>query len=437
MVKRISKRLCAAFLSLCVIASMATVGMVSGSAAETDKAVVGNAIAEQAVEQMIDDGLRAICMGMDAVGEATGNGDVQKVFSVIEEWAFMSTEEIAIEELKELCEEILNEIKELEAQVASDDSYIASMIANQNVYDAKTALNNAWQSDVKNYITDSGVGNTLSAYRTYLTDAVNGKSEDDLRDDLNYLIKQYALMSSSSIDTNSYTVDNLKKMMFETNDINKSFITLISNLSAALSPHGTASSTCAEYAAHVAYMVYPFSHQQYSYVHGIVEEQLMTLMLVEMAYNEYLYQQGKYLSETYHDEDDPNGWYAGYLGYQQDFYDEMNRGSDCVNSRIEKMLDAKMNVDGEGRVMLSLSDYMKPEDAVSTALRINDYTSSVDVLRDWADKCNGDYDYLLSGTDDDGTHLSNAKYIGQYVKFKRVMTHSPAAALAIHSRNLS
>ena len=105
MVKRISKRLCAAFLSLCVIVSMATVGMVSGAAATDDSAPVGNAIAEQAVEQMIDDGLRAICMGMDAVGEATGNGDVQKVFSVIEEWAFMSTEEIAIEELKELCEE--------------------------------------------------------------------------------------------------------------------------------------------------------------------------------------------------------------------------------------------------------------------------------------------------------------------------------------------
>ncbi|MBQ1474067.1 MAG: hypothetical protein IIZ32_02065, partial [Ruminococcus sp.] len=426
MVKRISKRLCAAFLSLCVIVSMATVGMVSGAAATDDSAPVGNAIAEQAVEQMIDDGLRAICMGMDAVGEATGNGDVQKVFSVIEEWAFMSTEEIAIEELKELCEEILNELKELEEQIASDDAYITSMLADQNLSGAKDNLNNAWQSDVKNYLTNAGVLNALSAYREYLTDAVNGESEDKLRGDLDYLIKQYALMSSSSINTSGYTVDNLKKMMFETNDINKSFITLISNLASALSPHGTANATCAQYAAQVAYMAYPFSHQQYTYVHEIVEEQLATIMLVEMAYNEYLYQQGKYLSETYHDEDEPNGWYAGYLGYQQDFYDEMNRGSDCVNARIEKMLNAKMNADGGGFVMLSLSDYMKPEDAVTTTLRINDYTGSVDVLRDWADKCNGDYDYKLDATDNDGTHLSNAQYIGQYVKFKKVMTHSPA-----------
>ena len=428
MFKRISKRLFAALLSLCVIVSMATVGTVGNLAATRESAAVGNAIAEQAVEQMIDDGLRAICMGMDAVGEATGNGDVQKVFSVIEEWAFMSTEEIAIEELKELCEEILNEIKELEAQVASDDSYIASMLANQNVYNAKTDLDNAWQSDVTNYITNSNAGNTLAAYRDYLTDAVNGKPEDVLRDDLNYLIKQYALMSSSSIDTSSYTVDNLKKMMFETNDINKCFITLLSNLSAALSPHGTASSTCAEHAAHVAYMAYPFSHQQYSYVHGIVEEQLMMIMLVEMAYNEYLYQQGKYLSETYHDEDDPNGWYAGYLGYQQDFYYEMNRGSDCVNSRIEKMLDAKMNVDGEGHVMLSMSDYMKPEDAVTTTLSINDYYNSVDVLYEWATKCKSDYDYFLDATHDDGTHISSPEFIGKNVKFKKVMTHSPAGS---------
>ena len=424
MVKRISKRLCAVLLSLCVIVSMVTVGVVSGSAAETDSAAVGNAIAEQAVEQMIDDGLRAICMGMDAVGEATGNGDVQKVFSVIEEWAFMSTEEIAIEELKELCEEILNEINELETQIASDDAYITSMLADKNLSDAKTNLNNAWQSDVKNYLTDSGVVNTLSAYKYYLNDAVNGASEDVLREDLNYLIKQYALMSSSSIDTSSYSVENLKKVMFETNDINKSFITLISNLAAALSPHGTANTTCAEYAAQVAYMAYPFSHQQYAYVHEIMEEQLMTIMLVEMAYNEYLYQQGKYLSETYHDEDKPDGWYAGYLGYQQDFYDEMNRGSDCVNSRIERMLSAKMNADGNGFVMLSLSDYMKPEDAVTTTLRINGYTSSVDVLRDWADKCDGDYDYKLDATNEDGTHISHAKYIGQNVKFKKVMTHS-------------
>ena len=57
MVKRISKRLCAAFLSLCVIVSMATVGMVSGAAATDDSAPVGSETVSQYALSEVDTAL--------------------------------------------------------------------------------------------------------------------------------------------------------------------------------------------------------------------------------------------------------------------------------------------------------------------------------------------------------------------------------------------
>ncbi len=77
MVKKLSKRLLAVLLSLCIVTSLTAVGIVGADAAEADVAATGNPILETITEQLIDDGLRAICMGIDCIGEATGNGQHQ------------------------------------------------------------------------------------------------------------------------------------------------------------------------------------------------------------------------------------------------------------------------------------------------------------------------------------------------------------------------
>ena len=407
------KRLLSVVLTLCMMVSIAAVGTVSSSAKETEVVQTGNIILETITEQLIDDGMRAICMGMDAVGEATGEEGIQEAFSIIERWCFMDATEVAVEELMELCQEILDEIKALEDQVDSNDTYITSMIANESIRNARNNLDNKWKSDVTACLTNANVVNVLDQYKVFLSDAVNKKAEDVLNQDKDNLIHSYEGMASGSTS------------IFDSNAVNNTFISLLSNLELGLSPQSAASQSISDYAAQLAYLCYPFSHQQYQYVHAVMEQQIMTILLVEMAYNEFLYNQGEYLKETYHDEDDPNGHYAKYLGYQKDFYNKMLNG---IVPGIKKMLDHKMNVNGNGSISLSLSDYMKPEDAVSTTLKINNYSGSFNARYDWCLKmCGGDeddaddmYDYY----EDMDDNISNAKYIGQYVKFKKVMTHT-------------
>ena len=421
MLKRLPKKTISVVLTLCMIFSMITVGAVSGSAKKADLAATGNPIAEKAIDQLIEDGMRIACIGLDAIGEATGEEGVEEAFSIIESWCLMSAEEVAIEELKELCQEILDEIKAVEQEIKDDDTVITQMIANDAIRNARSALDTEWKRAVTGQIENENATEALNAYLTFMKDALDEKSDDVLNADIEKLLKKYALMATTVIDTGDYTTEGLKKKLFETNDINTHFLNLITNLASGLKPEGTAATSCAEYAAQYAYLCYPFSHQQYKYVHAVIEQQILTLILVGMVYNEYLFQQGEYLKETYGKD---SNQYRGYLEYQKDFYEKLTVDNNSVCAKISKLLESRMNVDGSGEVNLLLSDYMKPEDAVSTTLTISGYENSIDVLREW---CNYyDYDYDFYYDDDNDSVMSNAEYIQKTVKFNKVMTHTPA-----------
>ena len=89
MLRRMSKKCLSLLLALCMIVSVIAVGAVSTGAAEVQDAASGSsddlaasgnkivdAIIEKAIDQMIEDGMRLACMGLDWVGEATGNRSV-------------------------------------------------------------------------------------------------------------------------------------------------------------------------------------------------------------------------------------------------------------------------------------------------------------------------------------------------------------------------
>ena len=97
----------------------------------------------------------------------------------------------------------------------------------------------------------------------------------------------------------------------------------------------------------------------------------MELLQVEMVYNEYLYQQGEYIKQKNGVE---SSSYQNYLTLQRDFYNLMKSGDSCVDAKISDMVSQEMEVDLG--VKMTLDDYMRPEDAVSTTLKINDYQSS-------------------------------------------------------------
>ena len=393
-------------LTLCIILSMIFVGNVRVSA---------NPIAEKAVDQLIDDGMRICCMGLDWLGEATGNEDVQKAFSFVESWAFMSSEEIAIEELKELCEQILAELEEIEQEMTACFALINSILARDEIRTAKMAVDSKWTATVDTPIKNANATNALNAYKTFLADAVNEKDEAALNTDIDALITAFSGMYGENIPIEMNTPEKLRELIFRDGKINTVFTNLISELADGLNYDSLTNGSVSLYAAQFAYKAYPFSHQQYQYLHAVMEKQIMTVMLVEMMYNEYLYQQGEYLKQNFGEDSDQ---YRGYLGYQTSFYNLMTQGDSCVNSKIARMLDTKMSVDELGRVKLSLSDYMKPEDAVPVAMSVKDYESSIDYKQDVKDEG------VMTNKIQDGSNLSKSKYIGSTLIFNRVMTHT-------------
>lgn len=402
--KRFLRRGLSIILTICMLIPMLIVGNVSVSA---------NPIKEKVIDQLIEDGMRACCIGMDYLGESTGNGNVQKAFSIVESWALMSAEEVAIEELMELCEEILEELAKIDDHIDSSMSVVDSMVSKDIIETAKTAVSTQWDADVQAPINNAKAEIAFDSFKSFIAHALSGeKTKEELEKERDELIEDMYGMYNG----NSQLGVSHEETMFSGDQMNKNYEHLIKQLAQNLDK----SNSVMAKSIYFAYMAYPFSHQQYTYVYNMAEKQLLYLMIVEMMYNEYLYRQGQFLENT-------EGYgvgsdaYQAYSNYQKSFYDLMLTDDNCVAQYIVNMLSSKVTVDTTNNVSLSLDSYMKPEDVVSVPLTIQDYEKSHDFWDEAVD--------MAKAYDDDwtirkNTNVSKADHIKETVWCKRVMTHS-------------
>ena len=375
--------------------------------------VSANPIKEKVIDQLIEDGMRACCIGMDYLGEATGNGNVQKAFSIVESWALMSAEEVAIEELIELCEEILAELDKIDDHIDSSMSVVDSMVSKDIIESARSAVSTQWDADVQNPINNAKAEIAFDSFKSFISHALSGeRSKEQLEKERDALIEDMYGM----YDGNSQLGVSHEETMFSGDQMNRNFEHLIKQLAQNLDKSNSVMSK----AVYFAYMAYPFSHQQYTYVYNMAEKQLLYLLIVEMMYNEYLYRQGQFLenNESYGTE---SAAYRAYSDYQQSFYDLMLTDDNCVAQYIVNMLDSKVTVDVTNNISLSLDSYMKPEDVVSVPLTIRGYEKSHDF---WSEAVN-----MANAYDDDWcirnkSNISEADRIKETVWCKRVMTHT-------------
>lgn len=398
MVKSMTKKLTSLLLILTVSVSMFAFSFTTANA---------GILKEFGAEKLIETGMRVLAETTEALGEATGNEEFSEACSFIANWVFSDGAEAAANKTKELCEEILERLDEMESEINDSISVVQSMIAQEAVNSAKTSLDNQWQHDVDDVISKYSADIPLEKYETYMTDAV--KRSDDLTQeeyenkvnhDLNSLIDAFKYMySGDKLDS----ADDVRDVIFYDSNMNRNFYKLIYELADNLSKENGSVANCA---AQLAYDVFPFSHQQYTFVYNYMEKQLNELVQVEMMYNEFLYQQGKYI-ESKQGTDSPE--YSNYLKSQSDFYELMNDSDSGVNKKMCDMLDQKLTVDN--RYTFTLNDYMKPEDAVSVGMKITDYKDSM---------TSSIFDALSSG------YFSveyESEYIEPNVYFNRVMPH--------------
>lgn len=398
------KKLVSVLLVLCLVFSIVPMSVPTASAG----------VSAFLTGKLIDLGYRTVAKTINATGkaiaDASGSEEVSKAVSIINYILVGgSGTSKALGDIKKLCSDILDEIDEMQEDMNESFSRVEQMLGQQAADTARAQQDQKWDSDVESVISGYNANLALEQYKVYMQAALNyAENPDDETVKAAYekaqseLLMDYRYMYPGEIGAGDLSdMEKLKDILFTSTSVNDRFINMINDLSRNLVKGENSSNiTLAETAARTAYEYFPFSHQQYQYVYTVINEQLMEISLCQMLYNEYLAMQGDYLSEKYGED---SSQFAGYSTMIDQFEDTMSNSSTGVCARIDEMLSTDMVINSS--VTMNLTDYMKPEDAVSETLEISDYISK----------------YLYQG----GQNLYTIypRYINDKVNFNRVMVN--------------
>lgn len=360
------------------------------------------------IEKLVEVGMRTAAETCDKIGEATGNEDVEKLFSFVSNWVFSDGAEASAAKIIKLCEEILEELKNLEEDIEEGFSVVEGMSGENLATQAKDSLENQWEVDVESIIRTAKVSNALDTYKKYMDDSTKynpygelGVEKATLEKDLDNLLTEFLDICSENTDMNTSKDDKLRTM-FYSNKTNTVFKQLIHDLSAKL--NDTDGGSVYQHAGKYAWASIPFSHQQHQFIYSYAQKQIYEIILVCMLYNEYLFQQGNYIAE--HTSDYKNSQaYTNFLSYQQSFGDEV---SNTLAPNIATMLNSKIQV--ATNETLTLDSLMKQEDFGEVNLDINEYQD--------------EYGFQYNPNNRDYDFYSNSQYIKETNRFNRIATRS-------------
>lgn len=188
MKRRISKRIIAIVVSLCVAFSIMPLPV---SAAEADKVEGDKAGVKESqwlttgktftINRVYTAGLTACGSALVRIAGATDNEGFQKVASFVNKWICGGNNTgQTLAEIQALCNEILNEVRIVDQHLKEYDAEIENTLQKIQYTEAKNELNQQWSKDIDVYETAGNVGNTLSAYEDYMKAAqlyMDGKTD--------------------------------------------------------------------------------------------------------------------------------------------------------------------------------------------------------------------------------------------------------------------
>ncbi|WP_304033677.1 hypothetical protein [Ruminococcus bromii] len=365
------------------------------------------------MNKVLDLGYRTIGKATNMALNATGDEDVQKVASIINTVLMGSTGK-KLAEITSLCNEILDEVQSMHEDMEESFFVVEKMLGEQAANTARNKQDEKWNSDVMNVINEYESEPALQEYSEYMKAAVdysNDKTNTEYKEkyeqEKKKMIDSFRLMYPGDISMDiAGDTDKLQDLLFTSTKINDSFINMINKLSANfVKGQNSSNITLAETAAIAANEYFPFSHQQYQYVHTVVGEQLMELTMCMLTASEFFDLQGEYILNKYGAD---SSYYVGYTNVINQYYNMITGNKNSVENRINEMLDAKMVIDKY--TSKSLKDYMSTEDAVSVNMKIEGFESAHQF---WID----------TGTSGSKYKSVDKKYIDENVKFNRVMVN--------------
>ena len=182
MKRRISKRIIAIGMSLCVAFSIMPLPV--SAEAETAAVKQNNlwvSTGKTFVNRIYTVGLTTCGSALVRIAGATESEGFQKVASFVNKWICGGNNTgQTLAEIQALCNEILNEVKIVDQHLKEYDAEIENTLQKIQYTEAKNELNQQWSKDIDVYETAGNVGNTLSAYEDYMKAAqlyMDGKTD--------------------------------------------------------------------------------------------------------------------------------------------------------------------------------------------------------------------------------------------------------------------
>ena len=349
MKRRISKRIIAIGVSLCVAFSIMPLpvsaeaeketGTSSAQSKENPWVSTGRTFS---INRVYSAGLTACRSALVRIAGATDNEGFQKVASFVNKWVCGgSNTGQTLAEIQTLCNEILNEVKLIDEHLRMYDAEILGTLQEIQYTEAKNELDQQWFKDVEIYETAGNVGNTLKSYKDYMETA---QLYTDGKTDMNAVEKSkqalyrnfcevYKAAGNNFGDKND---EEIKDTIFCDDTIDGVFNRSIQNMINALNKPSD-EKNYADAAAQFAYMAYGFSDDQYNYIVSSIDKQFMEIIAMEMMYQEFIAQRGDYFEEKYKDDERKWDRYAAWT-------DNLNVLNEDVAKAMDTMLDREILV---------------------------------------------------------------------------------------------
>lgn len=433
MKRRISKRIIAIGVSLCVAFSIMPLpvsaeaeketGTSSAQSKENPWVSTGRTFS---INRVYSAGLTACGSALVRIAGATDNEGFQKVASFVNKWVCggSNTGQI-LAEIQTLCNEILNEVKLIDEHLRMYDAEILGTLQEIQYTEAKNELDQQWFKDVEIYETAGNVGNTLKSYKDYMETA---QLYTDGKTDMNAVEKSkqalyrnfcevYKAAGNNFGDKND---EEIKDTIFCDDTIDGVFNRSIQNMINALNKPSD-EKNYADAAAQFAYRAYGFSGDQYNYIVSSIDKQFMEIIKMEMMYQEFIAQRGDYFEEKYPDDESKWESYAAWT-------DDLNKLNEDVAKAMDTMLDREILVSDStvGSIRMKLDEFVKPEDMVSVRMKNENYHEKLtgefyENEQPIIDAFNEGYLYLI----EEYGWKSNADVITPFINFHRIAVPTP------------
>lgn len=364
----LKKKLSAGILIFALLLSTVTAGAAKPIRAKAD----GNPVVEMLVEQAIERAFSLACYGfsygMHAIDDAVDDEAYSQVVSFFDAFVWDTEVTWALEELEEMCEEILKSVERIEERQTEYGQAVLGKIDNAEIQSARRILDERIDADINDKMIYNGIDTTevIKAYTAYLAADKPGASESSYAAEKDKFDKELDNLYGNAAITD--------KMRYVDGRIGAHLHNVLRNLTTAMcaekgSAQYLSDETVMDAAAQLAYLYYPWSQDQYSFVQFEFESQVQQIIMVELVYQEYLARQYNYLKEN------------GYLD------DTSSIGAQCYEKNKANLISDNADLAERFYNYTEKSLYVSP----TVSLKLYQYYKPLDTADSvyWADNKNG------------------------------------------------